>query len=169
MGCIGSKLRGSTTRSGVEASSSAEKMKTVATKKFPDESAALSQKSSVLTNKSSLSCWSSEVSERSASSRAKNKAEFDQLIATEKNLIVVDFFATWCGPCKAIAPHLAKWAEEYDDVTFIKIDVDENEDTAEACGISAMPTFHFYKNGKKVDEIVGANHEKIKEKILALK
>ncbi|CAL1540654.1 unnamed protein product [Lymnaea stagnalis] len=97
------------------------------------------------------------------------KQEFDQLIASEKNLIVVDFYATWCGPCKAIAPHLAKWSEEYDDVTFVKIDVDENDETAESCGISAMPTFHFYKNGKKIDEIVGANHEKIKEKILALK
>ncbi|XP_055885702.1 uncharacterized protein LOC106065006 [Biomphalaria glabrata] len=97
------------------------------------------------------------------------KAEFDHLISTEKNLVVVDFFATWCGPCKVIAPQLQKWSEEYDDVTFVKIDVDENDETAEACGISAMPTFFLYKNGKKVDEIVGANAERLLEKIIANK
>ncbi|KAK0062964.1 thioredoxin-1 [Biomphalaria pfeifferi] len=97
------------------------------------------------------------------------KLEFDQLISTEKNLVVVDFFATWCGPCKVIAPQLQKWSEEYDDVTFVKIDVDENDETAEACGISAMPTFFLYKNGKKVDEIVGANAERLLEKIIANK
>ncbi|KAH9509748.1 thioredoxin trx1 [Bulinus truncatus] len=98
------------------------------------------------------------------------KTEFDQLISTEKNLIVVDFFATWCGPCKAIAPHLQKWSEEFEgEVLFVKIDVDENDETAEACGVTAMPTFFLYKNGKKVDEIVGANAEKLKEKIIANK
>uniref|UniRef100_A0A0B7AVK4 Thioredoxin domain-containing protein n=1 Tax=Arion vulgaris TaxID=1028688 RepID=A0A0B7AVK4_9EUPU len=97
------------------------------------------------------------------------KAEFDLLIAREKYLVVVDFYATWCGPCKIIAPQLEKWAEEFDDVVFIKIDVDENDETAEECEVQAMPTFHFYKGGKRIDVIVGANQDKIREKILALK
>ncbi|KAK3803842.1 hypothetical protein RRG08_029434 [Elysia crispata] len=98
------------------------------------------------------------------------KEEFDSIIAETKTLVVVDFFATWCGPCKAIAPQLEAWATEFQgQVLFIKVDVDENEETAEAAEVSAMPTFHFYKGGQKVDEVVGANKAVIQEKIVSLK
>ncbi|CAG5115837.1 unnamed protein product [Candidula unifasciata] len=101
--------------------------------------------------------------------KVATKTEFEQIIASEKYLILVDFFATWCGPCKVIAPQLEKWAEEFDDVIFIKVDVDENDEAAEAYAIQAMPTFLFFKGGVKIDEVVGANQDKIREKILALK
>ncbi|GFR84269.1 thioredoxin [Elysia marginata] len=98
------------------------------------------------------------------------KEEFDSVLAETKTLVVVDFFATWCGPCKVIAPQLEAWAEEYQgQVLFIKVDVDENEETAEAAEVSAMPTFHFYKDGQKVAEAVGANKSLIEEKIKEFK
>jgi len=77
-------------------------------------------------------------------------------------LVVVDFTATWCGPCQNIAPVFIKLAEEMPDVVFVKVDVDENDEVAGECGISAMPTFQFYKNGKKLDEFSGANEDKIR-------
>uniref|UniRef100_A0A7N8YI91 Thioredoxin n=1 Tax=Mastacembelus armatus TaxID=205130 RepID=A0A7N8YI91_9TELE len=67
-------------------------------------------------------------------------------------LVVVDFSATWCGPCKKIAPEYEDLSKkpENKNVVFLKVDVDEAEDVSTDCGISCMPTFHFYKNGKKL-------------------
>ncbi|EXJ55755.1 hypothetical protein A1O7_08685 [Cladophialophora yegresii CBS 114405] len=75
-------------------------------------------------------------------------------------LIVLDCFATWCGPCKVIAPEVLKFSnsDEYKDkVDFYKVDVDEVPDVAQELGVRAMPTFMFFKNGEKVDEVVGAD------------
>jgi thioredoxin len=71
----------------------------------------------------------------------ETKAEFDETIGKTDNLVVVDFTATWCPPCKAIAPIFEALAAEEPDVVFIKVDVDANSETAQACGISSMPTF----------------------------
>ena len=88
----------------------------------------------------------------------------EQLAAAGDALVVVDFFATWCGPCKAIAPAIEEMAKgEYSMVKFLKVDVDECEEVAMDNNISAMPTFKFFKGGKEVDELVGANAEKLKE------
>merc|ERR1711977_462603 len=84
-------------------------------------------------------------------------------------LVVIDFTATWCGPCQRIGPKFVAFAEKYPDVVFIKVDVDENEEVAAECGISAMPTFHYYKNKTKVDELVGASEASLEEKIVANK
>merc|ERR1712226_86077 len=86
------------------------------------------------------------------------KAEFDALLAEGDKLIVVDFFATWCGPCKMIAPKLEQFEKEYPEVVFCK-------DTAAACEISAMPTFKFYKGKQQVAEVVGANVDNIEKTI----
>ena len=94
------------------------------------------------------------------------KADFDKALADAGDkLVVVDFTATWCGPCQRIAPVFAKLAEEMPDVVFVKVDVDENEDTAQACGIQSMPTFQFYKSKAKVAEFSGADEEKIRATI----
>ena len=76
-------------------------------------------------------------------------------------LVVVDFTATWCGPCQFIGPKFEQLAGETDGVLFVKVDVDENEDVAQECGISAMPTFHYMKGGKKLAEVVGADPDKL--------
>jgi len=80
-------------------------------------------------------------------------------------LVVVDFTATWCGPCQRIAPEFEKMAELDPAVIFVKVDVDDNEEVAQLCGISAMPTFQAYKGGKKLAEMTGADVTKLKEMV----
>merc|ERR1712029_74154 len=87
----------------------------------------------------------------------------EQLKAAGDKLVVVDFFATWCGPCKVIAPQIEQMDTEMSDVVFLKVDVDENEDAAQEYSISAMPTFIFMKNNAKVADMMGANFDKLKE------
>ena len=84
--------------------------------------------------------------------------------------LVVDFWATWCGPCKMIAPVIGELAEEYDGKIVVgKCDVEENDDIAMEFGIRNIPTILFFKNGKVVDKMVGAaSKAKIQEKFDAL-
>ncbi|RSH93299.1 hypothetical protein EHS25_007653 [Saitozyma podzolica] len=83
------------------------------------------------------------------------KEEFDTLI-NSGDVVVVDFWATWCGPCKLISPHFTKLEEKFPAVKFVKVDVEEVEDVAKEQEIRAMPTFKAYKNGKVIDQITGA-------------
>ncbi|ACO64799.1 predicted protein [Micromonas commoda] len=75
--------------------------------------------------------------------------------------VLVDFTASWCGPCKKIGPFFEELAAKYPDVVFVKIDVDDLDDVAAECGISAMPTFQLYSNGVKVQEMTGADNDKL--------
>lgn len=96
--------------------------------------------------------------------------EFKKFMQDHKeNLIVVDFFATWCGPCKQIAPKVEAFAKSMNDVAFAKVDVDENEELAQQYEVTAMPTFLFFKNGQKVDSFMGANAKQLEDKIQKLK
>eukprot|EP00428_Durinskia_dybowskii_P066835 CAMPEP_0170387838 /NCGR_PEP_ID=MMETSP0117_2-20130122/17769_1 /TAXON_ID=400756 /ORGANISM="Durinskia baltica, Strain CSIRO CS-38" /LENGTH=616 /DNA_ID=CAMNT_0010643729 /DNA_START=35 /DNA_END=1885 /DNA_ORIENTATION=+ len=90
--------------------------------------------------------------------------EFEREIAGP-GLVVVDFFTTWCGPCKKIAPVLEALALKYSDVKFIKVDIEKNEDVAAPRNISSIPTFHFIVKGKLVDELKGADPSAIEQKI----
>ncbi|KAK3069019.1 thioredoxin trx1 [Teratosphaeriaceae sp. CCFEE 6253] len=87
----------------------------------------------------------------------KNKAEFDSALETKDSLMVLDCFATWCGPCKVIAPQVVKFSDTYENARFYKLDVDEVPDVAQELSVRAMPTFLLFKNGEKVGEVVGAN------------
>jgi thioredoxin 1 len=72
--------------------------------------------------------------------------------------VVIDFFATWCGPCKRIAPHFEELAKKYHPhIQFLKVDVDESAELASDFDISAMPTFLFLKNGVIVKRVEGAD------------
>lgn len=88
--------------------------------------------------------------------RLINSSEFSGLLQEDK-LLVVDFFATWCGPCKKLSPTLDEVSEEFGDrVNIVKVDVDESEDLAMTYGIRSVPTVLFFKNGQQVDKFVGA-------------
>ncbi|KAH7309663.1 putative thioredoxin G6G8.7, partial [Stachybotrys elegans] len=82
--------------------------------------------------------------------------EYRGTLADHK-LVVIDFFATWCGPCKTIAPLVVEASNqpEFQHIHFAKIDVEELEAVSEEVGIRAMPTLVLFKDGKKVEEIVG--------------
>ena len=84
--------------------------------------------------------------------------------------LVVDFWATWCGPCRMMAPIVAELAEAYDGKVVIgKCDVEEYEDLAAEYGIRNIPTILFFKGGEVVDKIVGAQQKaKLEEKINTL-
>ncbi|KAH8552093.1 thioredoxin [Umbelopsis sp. PMI_123] len=97
----------------------------------------------------------------------KNLADFKQLINGDKP-VAVDFYAQWCGPCKIISPKFEKLAEKFANIIFAKVDVDEGTDIAEEYSIRAMPTFIFFANGEKRDEVVGANAALIEAKLNAL-
>ncbi|KAM0692246.1 hypothetical protein Q7P36_008447 [Cladosporium allicinum] len=85
-----------------------------------------------------------------------SKADFDAAL-NESGVMVVDFFATWCGPCKVIAPQVVKFSNNYTNARFFKVDVDEVPEAAQEHSIRAMPTFLIFKDGKQVSEVVGAN------------
>ncbi|KAL7425075.1 hypothetical protein Q5752_000763 [Cryptotrichosporon argae] len=86
--------------------------------------------------------------------------EFKALIAGSEP-VVVDYWATWCGPCKLIGPHFAKLEAKYPGVKFAKVDVEEQEQIAKEQNIRHMPTFIAYKNGAVFDSFSGAMPAKL--------
>ena len=70
--------------------------------------------------------------------------------------VLVDFWAPWCGPCRIIAPHLEDLDTERDDLTVVKMNVDENPETAAKYGIMSIPTLILFKNGQVAKQVVGA-------------
>ncbi|KAH8992915.1 putative thioredoxin [Lactarius akahatsu] len=95
-------------------------------------------------------------------------AEFQEIINSGK-VVAIDFWATWCGPCRAISPVFEKLAEkpEHGGVGFYKVDVDSQPDIAQEVGIRAMPTFVIFKDGNKVNELVGASPPQLEQLVLA--
>ncbi|KAF8456907.1 putative thioredoxin [Terfezia claveryi] len=94
----------------------------------------------------------------------KSLGEFETARSSDQ-LVVLDCYATWCGPCKMIAPKVLSYSEEYPEVKFYKVDVDDASDVAAELGVRAMPTFYLFKGGEKVGEVVGANPSALKAAI----
>ncbi|KAF8945723.1 Thioredoxin-like protein 1 [Haplosporangium gracile] len=88
-----------------------------------------------------------------------SQADYQSILsaAGPTKLVVVDFTAAWCGPCQTIKPIFEKLSNTYRHVVFVKVDVDEFEEVAAVAGVSAMPTFQFFKASKKIAEMKGAN------------
>ena len=95
---------------------------------------------------------------------------FDQEVIKSSNLVMVDFWATWCGPCKIVAPVVEELAKEYEGkVTFVKVNTDENQDLATKYNIRGIPTLMFFKEGNIADQVVGAVPKaQLKSKIYSL-
>ena len=95
-----------------------------------------------------------------------NQNDFDAEVMQAKGLVVVDMYADWCGPCKMMAPVMDSLSEDYDDVKFLKINVDNNPDVAAKFGVQSIPNFVFIKDGQKVDQVVGARDSESFEAII---
>ncbi len=92
---------------------------------------------------------------------------FDAELAATQNLAMVDFWAEWCGPCRAIAPVLEALADASDgQVTLMKVNVDENPGLAARYDIQSIPTILFFKQGAVVDRVIGAAPKAVLQEIL---
>ena len=83
------------------------------------------------------------------------KENFNETVIQSKNTVLIDFWASWCGPCKMIAPIVAEIAEERSDIKVCKVNVDEQEALAAQFGISSIPTLIVIKNGKVTAKSTG--------------
>ena len=93
-------------------------------------------------------------------------SSFDKLLAQGKHM-VVDFWATWCGPCKKVGPYIEELAEQYAEQAIIgKVDVDDNDELAMRFGVRNIPTILFIKDGQVVDKQIGAAAKNVLEEKL---
>ena len=84
-----------------------------------------------------------------------NGESFEKEVLQSEKPVVLDLFATWCGPCKMLRPVLEELSEEHNEVKFVSVDVDEESEIAMKYGVSSIPCLVFLKNGEEVDRSVG--------------
>ena len=95
--------------------------------------------------------------------------EFNEIINNSHKVVVVDFYAEWCMPCLMISPIIDELSEKMREVKFVKMNLDENQKLAQNLNVSSIPCIIFFKEGKEVDRIVGAQpQEVIEDKIKKL-
>ena len=88
---------------------------------------------------------------------ALTEEDFDEYLKNTRQPILVDFWASWCGPCKMIAPSLEELAAELEgSASIVKVNVEDNGNLANRFGISSIPTLILFKNGRVVDQLIGA-------------
>jgi len=99
-----------------------------------------------------------------------NDTNFTEKIKSSTGLVIVDFFAPWCGPCKMFGPIFEEVSADYTDVLFVKVNTEEAPKTAATAGVMSIPTIVFIKNGEEVERKTGfIQKEDLKNKIDSLK
>ncbi|MEK7529396.1 MAG: thioredoxin [Patescibacteria group bacterium] len=88
--------------------------------------------------------------------QALTKENFDSVVTESEGIVLVDFWAAWCGPCKMMAPIVEELSGEMEGMTIAKVDVDQNQELAMQHNILSIPTFVIYKAGQVVDQFSGA-------------
>ncbi len=102
----------------------------------------------------------SEAKRKGVVMNATNDSSFDKDVLQSDLPVLVDFWAEWCGPCRALAPKLEEIAKEFaGKIKVLKVDIDQNPDTPAKYGIRGVPTLILFQDGKEVEQIVG-NHPK---------
>jgi len=98
-----------------------------------------------------------------------SESAFDKTVKSAGDaLVVVDYSTTWCGPCKVIAPKFDEFSDKYPSAVFLKVIGDASPDASKLMkreGVRSVPSFHYFKNGEKVDVVNGANAEAIEAAI----
>lgn len=89
-----------------------------------------------------------------------NKDNFENEVLKSDKLTIVDFFATWCGPCQMLAPVLEKISNENTDINIFKVDIDQSQELAINSRVEVVPTLVFYKNGSAIKTLEGFRTEK---------
>ncbi len=95
-----------------------------------------------------------------------SEKDFAEKVLNSEKPVLVDFFATWCGPCRQMSPILDQIAGERSDVKIVKVDVDENQNLAAEFGVMSIPTLIYFKGGKAVSQAVGARSKSSLEMML---
>jgi len=98
----------------------------------------------------------------------ETREEFEKIITSNK-AVIVDFTASWCGPCKRIGPVFEELSKTHTNIVFIKVDVDVNDEVTSKYQIEAMPTFVLFLNGQKADSFSGADTTKLNELVAKAK
>ena len=93
-----------------------------------------------------------------------NLHDFNCMI--KSSTCIIDFYADWCGPCRMIAPIFEQYSVQYPQIKFCKVNIDNARDIASTLGIRSIPTFHFYCDGKKVSEFLGADKNKLNDMVM---
>jgi thioredoxin len=91
--------------------------------------------------------------------------DFENLLKNEKRPIILDFYASWCGPCKAISPHFVDLSEMYKNICFVKVNCDVADDMSEHFHVENLPTFILLKNGVEYTRFCGGRKDKLEEMV----
>lgn len=105
--------------------------------------------------KQKMEAWTKKPTQTHPSVIKADSSSFDQIVS-ENKMAIVDFWAEWCGPCRMMSPVMEELSKKYTNVTFAKLNVDENPGIAQRFGVQGIPTFIFFRGGKPAASLVGA-------------